>query len=140
MNMMFSPSYYTDAYDTFEDLDKLAMRKFLVREKICENFEDITAPAKPPKPSSNVSYWDKSVHIIELIWYHLKRHSNHEENVEATKLSSEQQEYYTNNIKNLKALCREGNHRSLMLCQTPLSVAGETLDLCSDVVKRHGCA
>lgn len=112
MNFIF-PSYLTAAEnDTFEDLDKFAMREFLIREKLCENFEDITEPAKPPKQSSIVSFWDKSVHLIELVMYHLRRHGDHEQHTEATKLSSEQPKNYTN-IKNLKALCREGNHGSL---------------------------
>lgn len=104
-------SIEADANATFEELDMLAMKEFLIREKICENFmrnEEITSPAQPQQKPSNVSYWDKAVHIIELVWYHMRRYSNHENHAEETEMSSKQRKLYSN-VKNIKALCRQGN-------------------------------
>lgn len=102
------PSYQTD----LEDMDVLAFRAYLIREKICENLvrdDAITSPAVAPPSTSSDSYWDRAKHIIELVWWHLRRYGliGVHARISEDQASSGVKVY--RNMKNMKALCIQGN-------------------------------
>lgn len=100
--------YQTD----LEDLDVLAYREYLIREKLCENLsqsdDEITPHAEPPSTTSTASYWDRAKHIIELLWWQMRMFDMHAIRYERSQSQATPGVKVYRNLKNLKALCTQG--------------------------------
>jgi hypothetical protein len=113
MRLLYFPSYQLDIKPTVEEeLDQLAYREYLIREKICENLaadEEITSPINVPAASTtfNGTYWDKAKSILEVALLQLKQYKLYDARVEASKNFNQSRKVYTN-FKNIKALCIKG--------------------------------
>lgn len=107
-----NPSKQTDVSFTFENLDLLAYREYLMQEKICENFaSNKELSSLNPSPSMlDVSYWDRAKSIPELVLSKTGQYKFHQQHTEAT--AADSGKGYSN-PKNIKALCIQGKQFSI---------------------------
>lgn len=115
-------SYHTVSVPTFEDLDQLAFREYLIKEKICESLvrdEAMTPPASSssssfPSPTAGASYWDRAKSIAELVFSHTSTYKIYNYNMESSKRHAADKREVYRNVKVLKALCTQG--KSVYCC------------------------